>query len=709
MKGKKTMKKNHFLKKFNKLPRVAIALLLTFITIISIFSDTYFVKAQGTKPEIETTEPLYELTQDASFDINNYPANKNGQIQLLRLYEYCYSFYEKDSEKYALYLYLYNPTKKEIKESALNKVQMSIKKTIGIDDTVNYVDYNKYNLKVISYSDDYLFYKLKVLDNRINNLTLYNRIPKNQDNYARNYAISGIEILQKNGINAVEYLVNSVYTYTGFSKGYAPKFNIDNSNLKCYQERLESITLDVNHTVYRTNNSNKGANYQNQIDTVYFTVPNRFKRDYGNLQRIKAEWYEYKTKDIIVTSNTNFYNKLMGKDGTPNKIGWNFPNYSGTAGWALTENMESDTLGIISETYADFNWNMKDIDHCQRTITALYYLFYNPNLSGYSPDTDYLDVDVSVDKLSNWIYNYNYSHSDKSIALKNGKNVWADLFENDIDSYRKVDNEYGKIQQGYSYYDFDADIDIFNINSYNAEDHSLSENAKMVGLWNAIWGNYEEIKNQTRTDIKPIEILEDNSLIGTNSAIANNLLINTNDVQKIKNLYNQAKLNDESVVLFRFANSDYYRSYLTLWDLSKDNLGLINFGKQDQAYRAQQSVFLDFDVIQLTFSQDGEMTVVPVVSNPQDIINPVSPPQSQPKGFWDIVKNIIAWILTIVFIVALSFYGFGVYKLIISILDLNKHIVVTIILMIPILLVTLFICIKILPIMIGVIRSLGGL
>ena len=38
-------------------------------------------------------------------------------------------------------------------------------------------------------------------------------------------------------------------------------------------------------------------------------MPQRFFDTYGKLQRIKAEWYEYKTTDIVVTSNQAFYDK----------------------------------------------------------------------------------------------------------------------------------------------------------------------------------------------------------------------------------------------------------------------------------------------------------------------------------------------------------------------------------------------------------------
>ena len=39
-----------------------------------------------------------------------------------------------------------------------------------------------------------------------------------------------------------------------------------------------------------------------------------------------------------------------------------------------------------------------------------------------------------------------------------------------------------------------------------------------------------------------------------------------------------------------------------------------------------ESVFFDFDIIQLTFNRDGVYTVIPVVSSPMDIVNAITPP-----------------------------------------------------------------------------------
>ena len=70
-----------------------------------------------------------------------------------------------------------------------------------------------------------------------------------------------------------------------------------------------------------------------------------------------------------------------------------------------------------------------------------------------------------------------------------------------------------------------------------------------------------------------------------------------------------------------------------------------------QAYIAQESVFFDFDIIQLTFNKEGEYTVIPVVSNPITIVDDVTPPTNIPKEevqWWRIILALVLLVLLLV-------------------------------------------------------------
>ena len=98
--------------------------------------------------------------------------------------------------------------------------------------------------------------------------------------------------------------------------------------------------------------------------------------------------------------------------------------------------------------------------------------------------------------------------------------------------------------------------------------------------------------------------------------------------------------------LFRFAQSDYYSLPVDIvtirnWTIDKKESG--------QVYMAQESVFLNFDIIQLTFNKDGILTIIPVVASPIDIVSDITPPPFIDDGipWWQKLLAIIILILII--------------------------------------------------------------
>ena len=140
---------------------------------------------------------------------------------------------------------------------------------------------------------------------------------------ARRYDISGVELLTNDESNATEYTVGGTYTFTGYAKGYGADINAE-SNLTCEVRNLETIRLDLSgkddgidkRTYWRSNSSSKGAHHQNQINSVYFAIDKTVLEKFGyTLQRIKAEWWEYKTAPAIVIDNKDIYDRLAAYNG----------------------------------------------------------------------------------------------------------------------------------------------------------------------------------------------------------------------------------------------------------------------------------------------------------------------------------------------------------------------------------------------------------
>ena len=218
------------------------------------------------------------------------------------------------------------------------------------------------------------------------------------------------------------------------------------------------------------------------------------------------------------------------------------------------------------------------------------------------------------------------------------------MFQCDIDEYRKVDSEQGKIQKGYSYYDFDADTDLQKLVSWPDGDPSFWENWKNYGFWDTLFG---DIPKETGKTFSPIQVLEEDVLKGTDKEVSERLAVHVKDIEVIKQAYEDATTvdpldpDDEEcyLVLFRFATSDYYSSPVTIinYDATLNSKRYID----GQAYMAWESVFFDFDVIDLTFNKDGVYTVIPVVSDPIDIVNDLTSPADMGDNFPDWLKYLL--------------------------------------------------------------------
>ena len=635
----------------NKFLFCIIAMLLVVCTL---FTGVQPAMALAYEREInfDNTEVLEDLRSSTvngqPFDIRNYPFDESKNAQVISFIEYCYSYRANLRDNYGLYLYVYNPKGLNFSSSEKdNKLQMAV----SYDEDGNPNNYEKFSLQLCSKveSGNYknLFYKFKVIDHKVNGKYFVDRV----NSLERRYDVSGLELLTYGESTPKEYHVGGTYRFTGYAKGYGPDENADNT-LDCTIEKLETVELSVKHTFYRSKTSSLGVGHQNQLDTVYFSVPQRLMEEYGRLQRIKAEWYEYKTKEILVTSHKDFYTKAspyIGVNlGPTNEFG--MQEYNENIYYSLGLNAGDAGGGMNA---AKWGWNL-GTGFLHVPCQALYYMFLVDSISGYDPYAATVDIGgIQSNDLYQYILNYNKTFENGTLPIKGGT-ISADLFEDDIDASRKIDNENGKIQMGYSYYDFDADVDLQVLQSWSDSSPSFWENWVNFGLGAAFSGGPTEA---SRT-VAPIQILKADDIKGTNAEIANRLMINSSDVDSLKAEYNEAitvdGIDDEEkvVVLFRFATSDYYAQGVDIMELGKGFLGADKY-TEGKAYIAQESVFLNFDIIQLTFNKEGEYTVIPVVSSPIDIVSDITPPVAVDDGLnW--LQLILMLILIVILLIILA-------------------------------------------------------
>lgn len=650
---------------------VAVAFMAVFAVFTSAMQPQATVFAAGTnETQYEKTGVLDDLQSSKEFNIQNYPFQETDkpQIHVINVVEYCYSFRANQRGNYGLYLYVYNPNGQDIlTDSIANKVQIAVKyDSTPVTSESKPTDYEKFRLQFCSKSaGDYknLFYKFKVMDHvSADGKTIAERV----NSMARRYDISGIELHTRGMDNAIEYPLTGAYalsdthkgygsfTFTGYAKGYGVDEEAE-STLAMSVNKLETVELNVKHTFYRTNTGTQ-VSHQNQIDTVYFSVPKRLFDDYGRLQRIKAEWYEYVTKAILVTSNQDFYNAVKPYIGVDCSSRNSDVGYYFAAGLA-----HSSGMGSVTSCWS--GWNLpsnvvctgQDKTYSYGRIGTLNYIFPTANWVGienYDPYAENVESTggVSSNRLYEYIKSYDKTYEKGTLPIKTGS-ISADLFEDDIDENRKMDNERGKIQKGYSYYDFDAELDLQEWQNWSDKDHAFWENNKMYGFWNALFGKIPEDRGET---ISPIQVIEKDSPLMklSDTELTDELFINYADVAELRKEYNDAvtvdgKDDEEKVlVLFRFAVTDYYAEKVEIYEGNSQNP---SSAIKNQAYIAQESVFFDFDIIQLSFLKGEDWTIIPCVSSPIDIVNAVTTPfVPENIPWWQIVLAVVLFVLVVV-------------------------------------------------------------
>lgn len=592
----------------NKIYVVLLALLM----LISSFFSMGFTSARADSDTVkfDETNVMDDLRSSKNFNILSYPfyVSEKPEMYIMNVVEYCYSFDVQKQGNYGLYLYIYNPNGRKIDVSeGVNKVEMAA----GYDSDGTPNCYEKFDLKFCSKSEEEfyqgLFYKFKVVDHKsLDGKTILQRVKSS----ARRYDISGIEILEQGKTLPVEYGVGGTYTFKGYAEGYGA-LATENS-LTCEVKELETIQLEVHKTNFRTGEYQ--TNHRHDLTSVYFSVPQRFFDDYGNLQKIKAEWYEYETNPIAVTSNTSLYNSLneqIGKNTNTNDMPISL--YSGY-----------QQLVGSNGHYNSYNFGYNVYGEVNDRIDTLYYVF-STNGASISQYT------LSASRLQSYIENYNKTFVNGTINIP-GKTISADLFSKDLDSNRK----------SVAYVGNDIHHKLVNIDANDEFDmlNYQESNSGWKRFFAGLFGLGPSEVSQSYKGISPIHIVTDEERNGAN--ISNTLLIDNSEsaMSEFTNFYDTEKAKGNKTVLFRFAQTDYEAIPVIAYN---EHTGT-NISKQygNDTFVVRESVFLNFDIIELTFSKEGKYTVIPVVSSPIDIYNDITIPE---------VKNPWAWLETLLAIV----------------------------------------------------------
>lgn len=584
--------------------------------------------------ESELMEELATLTVDGvAFNEADYPADKEGMVGLLSLYEYGFG-----GDTYALWLYVYTP-KQTASDDVRNAVQMFTGTGKGYDGDGHYA---KFNLKLVSTTSDKRFAKFSVV---FDEETMLNCL----DATERKYDVSSIE-LYESGTNATSYAVGRAYTYTGV-----------NDELTCDMEYAtqehEGIRLTVNHTHWRPKGTNGKDYTYDTVHSVYFAVPKKYAEEYDYLDSIKCQWLEAKTAPIFVCGDSEIYeafNELIESQpyGISGYGGGGGNGHGGGGGSGRSS--ESQKNAPDEFNFTGFNYAIAAGYKARKpsglfnvgypTIQAEYFFNCNAICSGLL-DTYMPIVSDSTKHLSTLYWNVFAGTVDDDGNYTNGDALTYSMSSDEVKSF--VENYHlfynGKQVAGkYPSYLFDEWADEMHKEVIPAgKAYPLKSQRFEQNLWEKIFGGSHLIEDKN-FNIKALEELTAANLYGgSKDEICNSLYIDKNDYEKISAFYEENK-DDATVYLFRFATSEYTVMPACVTGETTNWLGITYRDIiSKNAYLAQTTAFLDFDIIDFEYVKEGEHYIVPVEMSPIDIFAPVTPPPVW-YDFWKYGLAIIA-------------------------------------------------------------------
>lgn len=593
-------------------------ILLGFFALLTSAFLLFFTGAAPATYALAATLTAYDETSidddlEASGVIGSaaYPKNASDKHRLIDgagFMEYAYS---NDAEianaYYGIYLYVYNPTEKDVStRSGSNMVNMAI----SYDSDGEPTEYANVEITLLDKTDSNRFLKFKIT----NAQALYRR----EKEYAaahegkRRYDIASIQLWFVGDNNATDSFtqtdnangegVSFTYYCTGYAAGCSASGS-DESSLQITAKKLETVELDVRDTYYRTGAHTAGEDGQYTLSSVYFSVPTRYVTEYGQLQIIKAEWYEYKTTPIFVTDSEEVKSMLDAYSGyvLPKIVTTVYGEeiyyyYSDSVPFSVYRYLGPNDSGIQGIGY---NYK-KASPSLQRYDWVIY--------------TDNILNEVDNDVLADYARNYTGNSGDELLTY-GGKSLNANLFQDTVDDGRTM---------GYNERVFDA---------RNEDDWIDLTLENTSSWWTRLWANLAKIGEESfviQEGILPIEEVTEDKISSSDAVASENLYVAQSQVSDLKEYYEEKSAEDETVYLFRFAVTEYESWEMEYHDEHDDWLG----NPCAEFYAATATTFLDFDIIYLGFVRGEEETIIPVVHSPIDIYPVMTPPPSMTEAAW---------------------------------------------------------------------------
>ena len=208
------------------------------------------------------------------------------------------------------------------------------------------------------------------------------------------------------------------------------------------------------------------------------------------------------------------------------------------------------------------------------------------------------------------------------------------------------------------YADFE-DVTISRDATYRLKDNIVSDTA-----WNRLFGT--TVKSEHFLSVSALQAVTEDDFSGMDrKAFCDAFYIAEEDYAILKSYVSRAEKEGETVYLFRYKQSEYVSAQATeyerthKWFLGSGNLGVYSYIDLN-AYFAQMWIQLDFDVIDVTFSNGTGKMAIPVIASPMDIAHDGKPPESwqdeSSMTWWEIALAVLALILLAIILAPLLPY-----------------------------------------------------
>lgn len=571
-------------------------LLFAFIPCFS-FNTTLKAKADTTNNYYDSSSVKKDLTSDLSSMFNLVSLESIlSDIKFITFLEYGF-----ETDNYSLYVYVSKTDSIDIDASSFkNKLQFGVSSS---ESGISSVSYSKYNLIFVN-SDT--VNGLECFKFKVNGFSLPNTYTSSTPRY---YCISGIEILTSGQQNATEYKVGSVYLCT-----------TNNGNTTMQRKSLTTISVDVNHTFYRSTYSDRGIGWANQVSSCYFALPKNFSLSgdykYGDLTGVNAEFHSYFTSPILILNNEEVYNDfcaIRGKDENYFVVstgdyfqGLDFSHISDNTPRFYKYNviLDDNNLKITSSTHPSMEQYGVNVDR-------LYWVFLDENANFNSSDYFF-----SGDNLKDYYYNDSLISSLPYLATMDFLFVSKDDFSN----YSLCDFDYGYNNLHY--------VLAENTNPYDEDDtvtgFSLKEDDS-----NFLQRLFRSRLNTSSFETKslfPIVKVNVSDMSKTDDQLSELYFIDKSEISDFKAFVNSQNLLNKDVYIFRYDCCEYFGQKVKVSDYG------LSYHDYNGGLCCQEMIYFDFDIISFDFTQDGRTSTIPVIHSPEDVFNSLTPAPNTLSG-----------------------------------------------------------------------------